>query len=125
MRVHVVDDSPDNRAIVRFFLEDAGIVVTESEHGQHALETLVTSTGADDAAPDLVLMDMMMPEMDGYETTRRLRAAGYARPIVALTALSLVGDRERCLACGCNDYVTKPIAPADLLRTVERCVHRD
>jgi CheY-like chemotaxis protein len=72
---------------------------------------------------DLVLMDLRMPDVNGYEATAQLRSAGFAGPIIALTAYAMAGDREKCLAAGFDEYATKPIIRAELLRTVSRHLH--
>jgi signal transduction histidine kinase/CheY-like chemotaxis protein len=115
-RVLVVDDSPINRRVARDLLGRWGIQAGEAANGAEALAAL------GDADWDLVLMDIRMPEMDGYETARRIREqprlAGL--PIVALTAHALTGDREGCLQAGMNDHLTKPIEPQRLHATLCR-----
>jgi two-component system sensor histidine kinase/response regulator len=112
-RVLLAEDNAVNQKLACRILEKLGIVVTVAEHGEAAIAQLT-------AMPfDVVLMDCQMPVLDGYEATRRIRAgaAGSAAatlPIVALTAHALSGDRERCLAAGMNEYLTKPIDPAAL-----------
>jgi signal transduction histidine kinase/CheY-like chemotaxis protein len=125
-RILLVEDGPDNQRLINFLLKRAGAQVTVADNGIVAMDILLEAM-RDAARPggtpqdgpfDLVLMDMQMPEMDGYEVTRRLRGMGYRRPIVALTAHAMSNDRQKCLDAGCDDYVTKPIVEATLLQTL-------
>ena len=109
-KIAVVEDNPDNRLLVQVILEPLYEVV-EYETGFAALE------GLPDAKPDLILLDISLPGMDGAEVLRRIRAAPQLRalPVIALTAHAMAGDREKCLAAGFNDYVTKPIVDESIL----------
>ena len=106
-RVLLVEDAPDTRRLLSLHLSRAGADVISCEDGQQAVDRLARE--GMDRACEIVLMDMQMPGLDGYEATRQLRALGFRRPIVALTAHASTTDREKCLACGCDDYASKPI----------------
>jgi signal transduction histidine kinase/CheY-like chemotaxis protein len=113
----LAEDGPDNQRLISFVLKHAGAEVTVADNGQMAVD-LALATLAEGKPFDCVLMDMQMPILDGYEATRRLRAAGYEAPIVALTAHAMAGDDAKCLAAGCNDYTTKPIQRQRLINMV-------
>ncbi len=124
-RVLLAEDIPDNQRLIASILRSIGAEVTIVENGQEAVEqALATHPGwgrrHDDAREpfNVVLMDMQMPVLDGYEATGRLRREGYARPIIALTAHSMRGDREKCIDAGCDDYLSKPVDRNELLKIV-------
>jgi CheY-like chemotaxis protein len=100
-------------------LETYGMTVLHAPNGRKGIEVLLANEGI-----DLILMDVMMPEMDGYATTAAVRAMPqFAQlPIIAVTAKAMQGDREKSLASGANDYVTKPVDADDLLDTMQRWV---
>jgi CheY-like chemotaxis protein/HPt (histidine-containing phosphotransfer) domain-containing protein len=117
LRVLVVDDTPVNRTVVSHLLTKRGYDSVAVENGRQALAAL-------ERAPfDIVLTDLQMPELDGFETTAAIRAqeqtTGLHIPIVAMTAHAMRGERERCLAAGMDGYVTKPLRPAELFATIE------
>ena len=118
--VLVVDDGPDNRRLVSYILKKSGVKVSLAENGKEAFDLLTKNPpdGTERPVFDLVLMDMQMPEMDGYTATRKSREAGYRGPIVALTANAMHGDREKCLDAGCEDYASKPIVRSTFLELV-------
>jgi two-component system cell cycle response regulator DivK len=113
-RILCVEDNPQNMRLVRKILMTAGYEVLEAIDGASGIEM------AERERPNLVLMDVNLPDIDGLEATARLK--GQQRlahiPIIALTANAMHGDRERCLQAGCNGYVPKPITKNELLNTV-------
>jgi signal transduction histidine kinase/ActR/RegA family two-component response regulator len=113
-RVLLVEDSPGMQRLLQMLLRRAGLDVALAVNGRVAIERATAERF------DLVLMDMQMPEVDGYCATAELRRRGMTVPIVALTAHAMGGDREKCLAAGCTDYLTKPIDPAHLFQVVAR-----
>jgi signal transduction histidine kinase/CheY-like chemotaxis protein len=124
-RILLAEDGLDNQRFISFLLKKAGAEVTTVDNGRKAMEfALATFPGwgqrhDDPRLPfDIVLMDMQMPVMDGYEATRRLRQEGYAGPVIALTAHAMKEDRQKCLDAGCDDYATKPIDRAKLLNLI-------
>jgi signal transduction histidine kinase/CHASE1-domain containing sensor protein/FixJ family two-component response regulator len=132
-RVLLAEDGPDNQRLIALLLRKAGAEVVVAENGQAALDKLVLAGSPADGqqtpcfAPfDVVLMDIQMPVLDGYEATRRLRALGYRGPIIALTAHAMSQDRQQCLDAGCDDYLAKPIEQRALLERVAQYVpHED
>jgi PAS domain S-box-containing protein len=137
VRILLAEDGIDNQRLIDFALRRAGATVTIVDNGRRAVQAVVsggalspsdepvaaadaTDRAIGDPPFDLILMDMHMPEMDGYTAAARIRAAGYTLPIVAVTAHAMSGEREKCLAAGCNEYLAKPFVNADLLAVCSR-----
>jgi signal transduction histidine kinase/DNA-binding response OmpR family regulator len=115
-RILVAEDNGVNQKVARALLSKLGYPCEIQPDGLQAIRAV------EKRAYDLILMDCQMPECDGYEATRRLRAAGVRTPIVAMTANSMTGDRERCLEAGMDDFLSKPVTPAALRAILERWV---
>jgi CheY-like chemotaxis protein len=117
-KIAVVEDNPDNRMLVQALLEDR-YDISEYETGVEAVE------GLGGNIPDLVLLDISLPEMDGTEVLAWIRKQDTLKniPVIALTAHAMAGDRDKYLAAGFDDYVTKPILDEDvLIEAIERCL---
>jgi signal transduction histidine kinase/FixJ family two-component response regulator len=126
-RVLLVEDGPDNRRLTSYILIKAGAEVAFAEDGLEAVEKVLAAMPGFGRrqrdvpeAFDLILMDMQMPVMDGYEATRRLRQKGYRGPIVALTAHAMRHDRDKCFEAGCDAFVSKPVDRQTLLEIVAK-----
>ena len=117
-RVLFVDDVPDNQILVRLILQRHGAFVEFADNGKDAVEK------AQLKKYDIILMDIQMPIMNGYEATRTLRAQGFKTPIIALTAHAMSEDRDACLAAGCDDYLTKPIDVNELIPKIRDHLRR-
>lgn len=113
-RILVVEDTEDNLQILRDLLSNAGFEVVEAHDGQEA----ISATEA--YRPDLILMDIQLPVLNGYEAIRRIKSdqSFHSIPIIAVTSYALSGDREKAQAAGCDGYVAKPFSPRQLLATV-------
>ena len=120
-KILVIEDNEQNIYMMTYLLEHAGFEVLQARDGKTGIE-LATTNGT----PDIILLDIQLPEMDGYAVARELRAIKeFAEvPIVAVTSYAMVGDRERILAAGCTDYLEKPIDPDTFVGEVERHLPR-
>jgi two-component system cell cycle response regulator DivK len=115
-RILVVEDQEDNRQIIRDMLGATGYELTEAENGVEALAAVAKHKF------DLILMDIQMPVMDGYEATRRIKAdpANKGIPIIAVTSYALSGDDQKARDAGCDDYVPKPYSPRQLMAKIRQ-----
>jgi two-component system cell cycle response regulator DivK len=115
-RILVVEDQEDNRQIIRDMLSATDYEIMEAESGEQALEAVAKQR------PDLILMDIQLPGMDGYEATRRIKADPALRsiPIIAVTSYALSGEEQKARAAGCDEYVPKPYSPRQLLAKIRQ-----
>ena len=117
-RILVVEDTEDNRQIMRDLLSSAGYALIEAKTGAEGVSM------AKEHRPDLILMDIQLPVMDGYEATRRIKANPELKsiPIVAVTSYALSGDEEKTRAAGCDGYIAKPYSPRQMLAKVREVI---
>ncbi|MCA9004837.1 MAG: response regulator [Planctomycetaceae bacterium] len=117
----LAEDGIDNQKLISFLLKKTGNTVTLAENGLVAIKKAQEAVEA--GSPfDVILMDMQMPELDGYAATKQLRSQGYPYPVIALTAHTMSGAREECLAAGCDSYATKPIQKDQFFATLNQCI---
>ncbi len=112
-RILVVEDNEANLYLTRFLLEKSGYEVVAAVDGKTAV------TMAFDSFPDLIIMDVQLPDMDGLETTKLIRSKASKVPIIALTSYAMPGDREDALAAGCDGYIQKPVNPDTFIAEIE------
>lgn len=119
-RILIVEDNMDTYELMHFILERNGYITMLAMNGRDGVNAALKQK------PDLILMDLSMPEMDGWEAARRIKSDPLTAsiPLVAVTAHALPGDRQRALEAGCSDYVTKPINLKELVETVNRAFKR-
>ena len=117
-RILVIEDQKDNRRILRYLLRSAQYEVIEAVTGEEGVDL------AERERPDLILMDIQLPGLDGYEATRRIKSNAALRhiPIIVVTSYALSGDDVKAFAAGCDAYVTKPFSPRQLLATIREYV---
>ena len=120
-KVLVVEDNEQNRYLMEYMLEKSGFTVVLARTGAEGLAMAISER------PDLILMDIQLPDLDGLEVTRRIRAseADNKIPIVAVTSFAMAGDRQKALAAGCNGYIEKPINPESFLSGIRKYVRED
>lgn len=123
-RILLAEDGPDNQRLISFHLRRAGAMVDIAENGRVAVSRALLSHKAGEPY-DLILMDIQMPELDGYAATAQLRKSGWTGAIVALTAHAMAGDEQKCLEAGCDGYASKPINRIALLKTCAKWLDND
>ena len=114
-KILVIEDNTENMYMMRFLLEKKGYLVLEAGTGEEGVKQALANR------PDLILMDIQLPGMDGLETTRRIRESEIDGniPIVAVTSFAMTGDRDKAMAAGCNGYIEKPINLDTFIQTME------
>ncbi len=117
-KVLVIEDNEINRYLMRTILQKLGHQVIEAQDGFTGVELAIAER------PDLILMDIQLPGLDGYEATKKLRALETTKkiPIIAITSYAMVGDREKILAAGCTAYIEKPIDPESFIKELKKYI---
>lgn len=117
----IIEDNESNIYLISFILKKHGYGVIEAKSGEEGISL------ANSARPDLIIMDIQLPGIDGLETTRRIRQseADEKIPIVALTSYALIGDRDKAIEAGCTGYIEKPINPETFIIEIERYLHQE
>jgi CheY-like chemotaxis protein len=123
LRLLLAEDHPDHQRLFAMMLRHEGAEVEIVDNGRSAVQRAVEAYELDSPF-DAIVMDLQMPAIDGYAATRALRRHGYDRPIVALSAHAMVGEREKCLDCGCTDYASKPVEREHLVGLLAGLVQR-
>jgi CheY-like chemotaxis protein len=121
--VLLVEDDHDHQPLLSLMLRKSGSEVTLAENGKIAID-MVRHSMAQGHPFDLILMDLQMPVLDGFDATRAIRTEGFKNPIIALTARAVSTDRDQSFAAGCDDFLSKPIARPDLVRTLASHLQR-
>lgn len=120
-KILVVEDNPANMRVIKMVLRDRGYTILEAVDGEEALAVAM------ERQPDLIVMDIQLPKMDGLEVTRRLRQTPEFKdtPIIALTAFAMEGDREKIIAAGCDKYISKPVNTRQFPEVVSAMLRED
>jgi two-component system cell cycle response regulator DivK len=115
-RILIVEDNENNMYLISFILKKKGFAILQARSGEEGVELAARER------PDMIIMDIQLPGIDGLDATRRIRESGTVRsvPVIALTSYAMTGDRERALAAGCTGYIEKPINPETFTDEVEK-----
>ena len=120
-RVLVIEDNVDNMELITFILKNSGYQTLRAETGKNGLELALSER------PDFILLDIQLPDMDGFEVLRRIRASESDGniPVIAITSYAMTGDQEKMLAAGCTGYIEKPIEPDKVISQIRRIIGED
>jgi len=119
-RILIVEDNENNMYLISFILKKKGFAILQAKSGEEGIEHACREK------PDMIIMDIQLPGMDGLDATRRIRQSGVSGnvPIIALTSYAMTGDREKALDAGCTGYIEKPINPETFIAELEKCLNQ-